>query len=170
MKELFTAINNPTENGKTIFQVRLTTDDREAYDAAVAAGRQILDGTDDTAALTKWLQNAQCTTLKRKDRKREIVYICSPYRGDTERNIKYAQQVVLYAIANGWAPICPHLYLPQIFDDNKPEERKAALDVGLDLLSCCSVLLVGELYGISEGMRAEIDRALSLGMLVRYIQ
>ncbi len=165
MKELFTAINNPNENGKTIFQVRFTTDDPQAYDAALTSARQILDGKDDTEALTKWLQNEKLTTREGK-----IAYICSPYRGDTARNIKYAQQLVLYAISRGWAPICPHLYLPQIFDDSKPEEREAALHVGLELLRGCDVILVGKLYGISEGMEAEINEAKALGKLVRYIE
>lgn len=161
MKELFTAINNPTENGKTIFQVRFTTDEPRAYDAALEAGRQVLDGQFEAAA-------PRDRILER--RKGEIVYICSPYRGDTERNTLYAQQLVMYAVNRGLSPICPHLYLPQILDDNKPEERERALHVGQELLSCCDMLLVGKRYGISEGMQAEIDRARSLGIQVRYVE
>lgn len=153
MKELFTAINNPTESGKINFQVRFTTDEPRAYDAALAACRQILDGK----------YHATAT-----QHSREIVFICSPYRGDTERNIKYAQQLVSCALQRGQCPICPHLYLPQVLDDSKPEEREQALDVGLELLTCCDMVLVGTLYGITEGMKAEIDRAEQLGIFVRY--
>lgn len=159
MKELFTAINNPPENGKTIFQVRFTTDEPRAYDAAVEAGRRVLDGDYATAA-------PRDRILER--RKGEIVYICSPYRGETERNITYARDLVRYVVQYG-VPICPHLYLPQVLDDSNPAEREQALHIGLQLLSCCDVLLVGARYGISEGMQAEIDRATELGMLVRYL-
>lgn len=163
MKELFAAINNPTENGKTIFQVRFTTDEPPVYKAALEAARRILDGKDEPVA--------PCfDPIARRNRAREMAYICSPYRGDTERNIIYARGLVKYAVNRGWTPICPHLYLPQILDDNKPEERETALRVGLELLNSCDLILVGNRHGISEGMQAEIDRALELGMLVRYIE
>lgn len=91
-------------------------------------------------------------------------YICSPYRGDTERNVAYAQELVKYALTLGCVPICPHLYLPQVLDDNNPAEREQGLQAGLELLQLCDVLIVGERYGISEGMQAEIDRATSHGI------
>lgn len=161
MKNLFTAIDNPTEDGKTIFQVRFTTDERGAYEAALAAARRILDGQDEPAV-------PQFEMFRSKEG--ELVYICSPYKGETERNIIYARELVKYAVERGTSPICPHLYLPQIFDDNKQEERERALGVGLELLEYCDTLLVGMRYGISEGMRAEIHRAEKLGKRVRYIE
>lgn len=101
--------------------------------------------------------------MNRGHEKRPLVaYICSPYRGDTARNIAYARELVKYALLRGWSPICPHLYLPQILDDNNPEEREQGLRVGLDLLNSCDVLLVGGRYGISEGMQAEIEKAQEL--------
>lgn len=45
------------------------------------------------------------------------VYICSPYRGDTETNIRKAQQYCKQAIKENHIPIAPHLYFPQILDD-----------------------------------------------------
>lgn len=162
MKNLFTAIENPTENGKTIFQVRFTTDERSAYEAALAAARRILDGQDEHAA-------PHFEMFRKKGEKQgDIVYICSPYRGDTARNIAYARELVNHVVQRGASPICPHLYLPQILDDDKPEEREQALRVGLEILKGCDVLLVGDRYGISEGMQGEIDKARELGMLVRY--
>lgn len=163
MKELFTAINNPTENGKMIFQVRLTTDEPRTYDAALAAAREVFDGKEEPAA-------PRFNPIERKNREGELAYICSPYRGDIERNILYAQQLVIYAVNRGLSPICPHLYLPRIFDDDIPEQRDKGLRVGLELLSCCDVLLVGKRYGISEGMQGEIDRAHALGIQVRYVE
>lgn len=156
MKNLFTAIDNATENGKTIYQVRFTTDDPRAYEAALAAARRILDGNaaDEPA-------ERHFNPIRRKAR--TVVYICSPYRGDKDRNIAYARELVKRALSAGLSPICPHLYLPQILDDDKPEERKQALRVGLELLNSCSVVIVGARYGISDGMKAEIERARELG-------
>lgn len=153
MKELFTMSHYISETDKTKSEIKFTTDEPREYDAALAACRQILDGKHTPAA---------------RRRESDLVYICSPYRGDTERNIQYAQQLVGCALQRGWTPICPHLYLPQILDDNKPEEREQALRVGLELLSCCDMILVGTMYGISEGMQAEIDRAEALGIPQRY--
>lgn len=174
MKNLFTAIDNPTENGKTIFQVRFTTDERSAYEAALAAARRILDGQDEPVQLlnvdreTARKQKEKLDKLLgRKKTESEIVYICSPYRGDKARNIAYARDLIKGALLSGLSPICPHLYLPQILDDDKPEEREQALRVGLELLKCCDAVIVGARYGISEGMQAEIDVAENLGLLVK---
>lgn len=160
MKELFTAIENPTEDGKTIFQVRFTTDDPRAYDAALAAARRVLDGKEEPAA-------PHFEMFRNKGKEGEIVYICSPYRGDKARNIAYARELLKRALSAGTSPICPHLYLPQILDDDKPEERAQALRVGRELLKYCDVVMVGARYGISEGMQAEIDLATNLGIEVK---
>lgn len=105
---------------------------------------------------------------REQERRQSVAYICSPYRGDTARNQTYARELVKEAIACGLSPICPHLYLPQILDDDKPEEREQALRVGLELLNGCDVLIVGTRYGISKGMQGEIERANKLGMLIHY--
>lgn len=107
--------------------------------------------------------------MNREQEKRpSVAYICSPYRGDTARNVTYARELVKEAIACGLSPICPHLYLPQILDDDKPAEREQALRVGLELLNGCDVLIVGTRYGISKGMQDEIKRAHELNMAIHY--
>ena len=100
--------------------------------------------------------------------RRGVSYICSPYRGDTARNTTYARELVKQELELGFAPICPHLYLPQILDDSKPKEREQALRVGLELLRGCDVVIVGARYGISDGMKAEIERARELGKRIHY--
>ena len=37
-----------------------------------------------------------------------IVYICAPYRGDKERNVKHAIRCAAYAYSRGAIPITPH--------------------------------------------------------------
>ena len=93
----------------------------------------------------------------------KLCYICSPYRGDTERNAKYAAALTRTAVMKGYTPITPHLYLTQALDDRNPEERALGMEAGLHLLEPCECIMIGGYYGISEGMRYEIERAHRLG-------
>lgn len=58
----------------------------------------------------------------------------------------------------GYTPITPHLYITQVLNDKIPEEREKGLEIGLDLLDICEVILLGTRYGISEGMAGELRR------------
>lgn len=100
-----------------------------------------------------------------KFRFRPIVYICSPYSGDTERNTEMARQYSRYAVDQGAIPIAPHLLLPQYMSE---EERELALFMDIAILSRCAELWV---FGdrITEGMEKEISYARSKGMKARYI-
>lgn len=101
---------------------------------------------------------------------RPVAYICSPYAGDIKRNKAYARQLVKWAILRDLAPICPHLYITEVLNDNDPRERAQGLQAGLDLLKVCDVVIVGYRYGISEGMKAEIDLAEEMGKKTKYIK
>ena len=98
---------------------------------------------------------------------RPIVYICSPYAGDTEININAAQKYSRFAVNKGYIPIAPHLLFPQFMNDTDPEERKLGLFFGNALMSKCSeVWVFGE--RISAGMEAEIKRARWKNYRLRY--
>ena len=58
---------------------------------------------------------------------RPLVYICSPFSGDTERNIKRAQDFCRFALEKGNIPLAPHLMFPQFMDDNNEKERDLAI-------------------------------------------
>ena len=58
---------------------------------------------------------------------RPIVYICSPFSGDVETNVRSARRYSRFAVDKGYIPIAPHLLFPQFLDDNKPEERELGL-------------------------------------------
>lgn len=89
---------------------------------------------------------------------RPLVYICSPYAGDIENNVKAAQGYSRFAVRKGYIPIAPHLLFPQFMNDADPKERKLALLFGNFLMSKCSEIWVfGE--HISTGMEAEIKQA-----------
>lgn len=68
----------------------------------------------------------------------KLVYICSPCRGDYERNITKAQEYCREAISMGVIPITPHVYFTQFLNDLYPEERKLGMTAGLELLKLCS--------------------------------
>lgn len=88
-----------------------------------------------------------------------MIYICSPYMANTAKNIEYAIELTKAAVIAGYAPITPHLYLTQALDDENPEEREAGLSADAEILKCCKFILVGGRYGISEGMKEEIEKA-----------
>ena len=98
----------------------------------------------------------------------KLCYVCSPYRGDVARNVKYAQELTGRAVRRGLVPITPHPYLTQALDDNDPAERALGMETGLHLLEPCEYIMIGGRYGISEGMRHEIERAHRLGKTFLY--
>ena len=98
---------------------------------------------------------------------RPIVFICSPYAGDIEKNVKAAQDYCRFAIAKGYIPVAPHLLFPQFMNDADPLERELGLFFGNALLSKCSEVWV---FGsnISTGMQAEIKIARWKNYRLRY--
>lgn len=100
-----------------------------------------------------------------KSRYRPMVYVCSPYSGDTERNTEMARQYSRYAVDQGVIPIAPHLLLPQYMTE---DERDLALFMDIAILSKCAELWV---FGdrITDGMKKEISYAQSKGMKINYI-
>lgn len=98
---------------------------------------------------------------------RPIVYICSPYAGAVEANVKAAQKYSRFAVDKGCIPIAPHLLFPQFLNDANPKERQLGLFFGNALMSKCSEVWV---FGsrISAGMEAEINRAKWKNYRLRY--
>ena len=98
----------------------------------------------------------------------KLIYICSPFRGDTAANTEAAQRYCRDAYEKNCIPVAPHLYLPQFLNDDEPKERDLALRIGLRLIDYCSEVWV---HGdrISDGMRGEIDYATTTGKKVVYL-
>ena len=94
-----------------------------------------------------------------------MVYICSPYSGDTEGNTKKARRYSRFAADAGMIPIAPHLLFPQFLSEET--ERELAIFMDLVLLGKCEQLWVfgGE---VSDGMRREIGKAKQKNMTIRY--
>lgn len=86
---------------------------------------------------------------------RPLVYICSPFSGEVERNQENARRYCRFAVDKGCIPIAPHLLFPQFMNDDNPADREIAMSMNMALLSKCRELWV---FGdrISNGMKAEI--------------
>lgn len=95
--------------------------------------------------------------------RRKRIYVCSPYRGDEERNVRRAQTFCKDIVQRGHLPIAPHVYFTQFMSDDTPGERDAALSMGIEILALCDEVWV---FGnrISAGMRGEIEAAQELGI------
>jgi len=98
---------------------------------------------------------------------RPLVYICSPFSGDTETNKQNARIYSRFAVDQGFIPLAPHLLFTQFLDDGIPEERHIGLLSGKVLMDLCSEVWV---FGntISNGMRWEIERARRKNYLLRH--
>lgn len=98
----------------------------------------------------------------------DLLYVCSPYRGDIKRNKEYARKLTQAALDNGFIPVTVHLYLTEATDDTNPEERVRGMAAGMKILENCKYILVGDRYGISEGMKAELTFAAVKGKIMLY--
>ena len=96
---------------------------------------------------------------------RPLVYICSPYAGDVEKNTYRARVFSRFAVEKKYIPIAPHLLCPQYL--NEETERWLGLKMGIVFMGKCEEIWVfGDV--ISEGMASEIDKAKRMRKKIRY--
>ena len=96
---------------------------------------------------------------------RPLVYICSPYAGDIEKNTYRARAFSRLAVEKKYIPIAPHLLCPQYL--NEETERWLGLKMGIVFMGKCEEIWVfGDV--ISEGMVSEIDKAKRMRKKIRY--
>lgn len=96
---------------------------------------------------------------------RPLVYICSPYAGNIEKNTDRARAFSRFAVEKKYIPIAPHLLCPQYL--NEETERWLGLKMGIVFMGKCEEIWVfGDV--ISEGMAAEIERATKMRKKIRY--
>ena len=94
-----------------------------------------------------------------------LIFVCSPYRGDVEANVRQAGRFCRFVYEQQAVPFAPHLLYPQFLDDEIPDERHAGLCMGIAFLKKCNKLWVfGE---PTEGMSREIAAATALGIPIR---
>ncbi len=112
-------------------------------------------------ALNRIEQEAKVTEF------RPLVFISSPFAGDTERNIRKAQGYCRFAVTMKSIPIAPHLLFPQFMDDSDTSQRDLALFMGTVLMSKCLEMWV---FGrnITNRMAIQLDKAQRSSMRIRY--
>lgn len=97
----------------------------------------------------------------------EKVFVCSPLRGDFQANLEYAKKICRRLALQGITPIAPHVYCTAFLNDDKPDERRCGIRIGLALMqSCNEVWFYGDT--ISPGMREELLMAESLRKPIRH--
>ncbi len=96
------------------------------------------------------------------------VIIESPFRGDTIRNLKYAQLSLKDSLSRGEAPFASHLLYTQVLDDKDLRERVLGMEAGWAWLPMADLVAVYEDYGISQGMSMGIEKARRFGILHEY--
>lgn len=109
--------------------------------------------------------------IAREERKRNyrpLVYVCSPYAGDTVKNILAARKYCRFAVDHNAIPLASHLLYPQFLDDENPDERDLGLFFGNILMDKCDEVWIFSDGEYSPGMRAEYERAVRKGYRIRY--
>ena len=81
-----------------------------------------------------------------------VVYICSRYSGNIERNTDLARRYSRLAVERGCVPLTPHLLLPQFLSEET--EREKVINLDLRFLGLCQ----------------EIDCAAEMKITIRYIK
>lgn len=97
-----------------------------------------------------------------------MAYICSPYRGDIKRNKEYARYLTRTALNSGFAPLAVHLYITEVTDEENPLERRKGMAAGTEILKQCGYMIIGNKYGISSGMKEEMQEARRAGTIILY--
>lgn len=87
------------------------------------------------------------------------IYVCSPYKGDVETNVRNAVNFSRCITMLGAMPITPQIYFTQFVNDDIPMERQIGLAMGIDLLSECDEMWVFGIENPSSGMQGEIEYA-----------
>ena len=116
-------------------------------------------------------------TRRRKQRRKNSAATGSPLpphrlhllalRGRRQGQCPDARRYCRFAVQKDCIPIASHLFFPQFMDDNDAKQRDLGLYMATVLLTKCSEVWV---FGrrISSGMAAEIYKAETRGMPIRY--
>lgn len=91
----------------------------------------------------------------------KLVIIESPFFGEIERNIIYAQRAMADSLKRGEVPFLSHLLYTQVLDDTDPIQRQDGIQAGLEWGKNAEMTIVYNDYGISPGMEYGIDMAKS---------
>ena len=96
------------------------------------------------------------------------VFICSPYRGDKEKNLENAITYCKVAYIYDNIPIAPHVFFTRIFpDDDSWRDRYTGMKWGKELMRHCKEIWIF-CNELTEGMIEEIEEAKKLGLKMKF--
>lgn len=95
-------------------------------------------------------------------------YICSPLSAPTPDGVSHNMEMAKFYLLRmkqiyHCRTFASHAHLPLMLDDSIPEERAAALRIGIEMMKLCDVLIICGRY-ISTGMESEIKKAFEMGL------
>jgi hypothetical protein len=97
-----------------------------------------------------------------------LVILESPYAGEVELNVDYAQECLADCLRRGEAPLASHLLYTQVLDDLQPDERTLGIEAGLAWAVKADATVVYTDRGISPGMSYGINHADANGRPIEY--
>lgn len=95
-------------------------------------------------------------------KRRDLVNLESPYAGNVDLHIMYAQFCMHDCLVNyNEAPFASHLLYtqPNVLDDDIPEERSHGIEAGRDFAYMTDKTVVYTDLGVSSGMKWALDHA-----------
>lgn len=139
--------------------------DKKVMDAMAEAADLLLKARGPLCKMSEYEARSRLWAMEREKRVPRA-YICSQYgnRGDMITNLELAKVYCMAVIEGGKIPVCPHLFLAGVLNDEIPSQRAAGIKIGLELLKDCHELRVFSI--LSEGMKGEISAAKEQGIPV----
>lgn len=139
--------------------------EKRVMDAMAEAADLLLKARGPLHEMSEYEARSRLWAMEREERQARV-YICSQYgsRGEMATNLELAKAYCMAVIEEGKIPVCPHLFLAGVLNDEIPSQRAAGIKIGLELLKDCHELRVFSL--LSEGMKGEISAAKEQGIPV----
>ena len=137
--------------------------DKKVMDAMAEAADLLLKARGPLYKMSEYEARSRMWALEMEKRVPRV-YICSQYgsRGDMITNLELAKAYCMAVIEEGKIPVCPHLFLAGVLNDEISSQRAAGIKIGLELLKDCGELRI--FTNISEGMKGELLKAKEWGI------
>ena len=100
--------------------------------------------------------------------KNPVVIIESPYAGDVEANVRYAEAAMLDSLERGESPFLSHLLYPRVLDDADPRQRARGLEAASRFYARVDLVVCYADRGVSPGMQHGLALARRAGVSSEY--
>ena len=96
-------------------------------------------------------------------------FLISPYSGNVERNLAYADKCQTFCFSSGWAPFAGHLLYPRVLDDKVEKDRAFGMNSAYAWLRVSELAVAFMDLGVSRRMRADLEAAVALNIPIQYL-